>query len=274
MPHSEQEEAAVVAGINQETEPAAAFAVSPGELGRYKRVVLKLSGEVFGGGRVGVDPDVVQSIAREIAEAIRQTGTQVAIVVGGGNFFRGSELKNRGMEQARGDYMGMLGTVMNCLALQDFLEKQGVDTRVQTAITMAQVAEPYIPRKAIRHLEKGRVVIFGAGAGMPYFTTDTTAAQRALEIGAEVVLMAKQGVDGIYDADPKSNPDAVKFDAMTHRELLNRRLRIADSTAVSLCMDNDMPIVVFGLFEGNIGRAVSGAKIGTLVSREDGAPAQ
>jgi uridylate kinase len=170
--------------------------------------------------------------------------------------------------------MGMLGTVMNCLALQDFLEKQGVDTRVQTAITMAQVAEPYIPRKAIRHLEKGRVVIFGAGAGMPYFTTDTTAAQRALEIGAEVVLMAKQGVDGIYDSDPKSNPDAVKFDTMTHRELLNRGLRVADTTAVSLCMDNGMPLVVFGLYDGNIVRAVSGAKIGTLVSREDGAPAQ
>src|SRR5436305_1793038 len=208
MHHSEQEEAAVVAGIHEETDSAAAFAASrgeqhgqaggesqrdpqavqavevgeavqlaglssPGEGGRYKRVVLKLSGEVFGGGKVGVDPDVVQSIAREIAQAIRQTGTQVAVVVGGGNFFRGAELKNRGMEQARGDYMGMLGTVMNCLALQDFLEKQGIETRVQTAITMAQIAEPYIPRKAIRHLEKGRVVIFGAGAGMPYFTTDT-----------------------------------------------------------------------------------------------------
>lgn len=280
-----------MAGIHQETDPAAAFAASAGEQsepseggaggvdasgesGRYRRVVLKLSGEVFGGGKVGVDPDVVQSIAREIAQAIRQTGTQVAVVVGGGNFFRGSELKNRGMEQARGDYMGMLGTVMNCLALQDFLEKQGIETRVQTAITMAQIAEPYIPRKAIRHLEKGRVVIFGAGAGMPFFTTDTTAAQRALEIGAEVVLMAKQGVDGVYDADPKSNPDAVKFDAMTHRELLNRGLKVADSTAVSLCMDNDMPIVVFGLYDGNITRAVSGAKIGTLVSREDGSLSQ
>jgi uridylate kinase len=280
-----------VAGIRQETDPAAAFAAHPGdpspqgeagpegesaspENGRYQRVVLKLSGEVFGGGRVGVDPDVVQAIAREIAQAIRQTGTQVAVVVGGGNFFRGAELKNRGMEQARGDYMGMLGTVMNCLALQDFLEKQGVDTRVQTAITMAQVAEPYIPRRAIRHLEKGRVVIFGAGAGMPYFTTDTTAAQRALEIGAEVVLMAKQGVDGIYDADPKSNPEAVKFDAISYRELLSRGLKVADSTAVSLCMDNGMPLVVFGLVDGNIARAVSGAKIGTLVSREDGALAQ
>ncbi len=256
-----------MAGI-QDTDPAAAFPAQQGEPALYKRVLLKLSGEVFGGGKVGVDPDVVQAIAREIAQAIRQTGTQIAIVVGGGNFFRGAELKHRGMEQVRGDYMGMLGTVMNCLALQDFLEKQGVETRVQTAITMAQVAEPYIPRRAIRHLEKGRVVIFGAGAGMPFFTTDTTAAQRALEIDAEVLLMAKQGVDGVYDADPKTNPDAVKFDTLTHREALSRGLRVADTTAVSLCMDNNLPIVVFGLYEGNIARAVSGAKIGTLVSRD------
>jgi uridylate kinase len=243
--------------------------------GRYHRVVLKLSGEVFGGGRVGVDPDVVQAIAKQIAEAVGETGTQVAVVVGGGNFFRGAELKNRGMEQARGDYMGMLGTVMNCLALQDFLEKQGVETRVQTAITMAQVAEPYIPRKAIRHLEKGRVVIFGAGAGMPFFTTDTTAAQRALEVGAEVVLMAKQGVDGIYDSDPKTHPDAVKFETLSYREFLNRDLKIADATAISLCRDNKLPIVVFGLEgDGNLGRAVGGAKIGTLVSGEEGVPAQ
>ena len=168
----------------------------------YERVLLKLSGEVFGGGRIGVDPDVVNTIAAEIAEVVR-SGVQVAIVVGGGNFFRGAELQQRGMERARADYMGMLGTVMNCLALQDFLEKQGVPTRVQTAISMGQVAEPYIPRRAIRHLEKGRVVIFGAGAGMPYFSTDTVAAQRALEVGAEVILMGKQGVDGVYDADPQ-----------------------------------------------------------------------
>jgi uridylate kinase len=245
------------------------------EPGRYHRVVLKLSGEVFGGGRVGVDPDVVQAIARQIADAVRSSGTQVAVVVGGGNFFRGAELKHRGMEQARGDYMGMLGTVMNCLALQDFLEKQGIETRVQTAITMAQVAEPYIPRKAIRHLEKGRVVIFGAGAGMPFFTTDTTAAQRALEIGAEVVLMAKQGVDGIYDSDPKTNPDAVKFETLDYREFLNRDLKIADATAISLCRDNRLPILMFGLEgEGNIGRAVAGAKIGTLVTAVEGLPAQ
>ena len=171
----------------------------------YRRVLLKLSGEVFGGGRVGVDPDVVNGIATEIADVVR-SGVQVAIVVGGGNFFRGAELQQRGMDRSRADYMGMLGTVMNCLALQDFLEKQGVETRVQTAITMGQVAEPYIPRRAIRHLEKGRVVIFGAGAGMPYFSTDTVAAQRALEIGAEVILMGKQGVDGVYDSDPNTTP--------------------------------------------------------------------
>ena len=241
----------------------------------YRRVLLKLSGEVFGGGRVGIDPDVVQSIARQIAEAQRATGTQIAVVVGGGNFFRGAELKIRGMDQARGDYMGMLGTVMNCLALQDFLEKQGVETRVQTAITMSQVAEPYIPRRAIRHLEKGRVVIFGAGAGMPFFTTDTTAAQRALEIGAEVVLMAKQGVDGIYDSDPKKNPDAQRFDVIDPREFLVRGLKVIDAAAVSLCGDNKLPLLAFELeTEGNIGRAVAGEKIGTLVCRVDDVDAQ
>jgi uridylate kinase len=249
----------------------------PEELSKspYQRVLLKLSGEVFGGGNVGIDPDVVQSIARQIAEAQRATGTQIAVVVGGGNFFRGAELKNRGMDQARGDYMGMLGTVMNCLALQDFLEKQGVETRVQTAITMSQVAEPYIPRRAIRHLEKGRVVIFGAGAGMPFFTTDTTAAQRALEIGAEVVLMAKQGVDGIYDSDPKKNPGAQRFDVIDPREFLVRGLKVIDAAAVSLCGDNKLPLLAFELeTEGNIGRAVAGEKIGTLVCRVDDVDAQ
>src|SRR6266566_3620531 len=176
----------------------------------YRRVMLKLSGEVFGGGKVGVDPDVVQSIARQIAEVVR-LGTQVAVVVGGGNFFRGAELSQRGMDRDRADYMAMLGTVMNTLALQDFLEKQGIPTRVQTAITMGQVAEPYIPRRAERHLEKGRVVIFAAGVGMPYFSTDTAAAQRALEIGCEVVLMAK-AVDGVYDADPRTHPNATMYD--------------------------------------------------------------
>ena len=234
----------------------------------YQRVLLKLSGEVFGGGKVGVDPDVVNQIAREIASVVR-SGVQVAIVVGGGNFFRGAELQQRGMDRSRADYMGMLGTVMNCLALQDFLEKQGVETRVQTAIAMGQVAEPYIPRRAIRHLEKGRVVIFGAGAGMPYFSTDTVAAQRALEIGAQVILMGKQGVDGVYDSDPKSNPDAVKFDALSYDEFLTRGLKVADATSVSLCRDNNIDMIVFNLSEeGNIARVVAGEKIGTTVARD------
>jgi uridylate kinase len=234
----------------------------------YDRVLLKLSGEVFGGGKVGVDPDVVQKIAREIASVVR-TGVQVAVVTGGGNFFRGAELQQRGMDRARADYMGMLGIVMNCLALQDFLEKLGVDTRVQTAITMGQVAEPYIPRRAIRHMEKGRVVIFGAGAGMPFFSTDTVAAQRALEIGAQIILMGKRGVDGVYDADPKLDQDAVKFDHLTYDEFLTRGLKVADATAVSLCRDNNINMVVFNLsVEGNIARVVKGEKIGTTVSRD------
>jgi uridylate kinase len=234
----------------------------------YKRVLLKLSGEVFGGGRVGVDPVVVSGIAAEIADVVR-SGVQVAIVVGGGNFFRGAELQKAGMERARADYMGMLGTVMNCLALQDFMEKEGVPTRVQTAITMGQVAEPYIPRRAVRHLEKGRVVIFGAGAGMPYFSTDTVAAQRALEVGAEVILMGKQGVDGVYDADPHLDPSAVKFDKLSYDEFLTRGLRVADATSISLCRDNHIDMVVFNLSEhGNIARVVQGEKIGTTISRD------
>jgi len=223
---------------------------------------------MFGGGTIGIDPDVVATIARQIADVVR-TGVQVAVVIGGGNFFRGHQLQERGMDRARADYMGMLGTVMNCLALQDGLEKQDIETRVQTAITMGQIAEPYIPLRAVRHLEKGRVVIFGAGAGMPYFSTDTTAAQRALEIGADVVLMGK-GVDGVYDADPKTHPDAVMFDAVSYDEVLRRGLKVADATAFSLCMDNKMPIIVFNLLdEGNIARAVRGETIGTLVSTED-----
>jgi uridylate kinase len=231
---------------------------------RPRRVVLKLSGEVFGGGAVGVDPDVVQGIARQIATVIRR-GIQVAVVVGGGNFFRGAELQKRGMDRNRADYMGMLGTVMN--ALQDFLEKEGIETRVQTAITMAQVAEPYIPLRAIRHLEKGRAVIFGAGAGMPYFSTDTVTAQRALEIHADVVLMSKNGVDGVYTADPRVDPDAQKLDTITFQELLQRGLRVADQAAFSLCEENNLPMLVFGA-EGDdtIIRAVSGEKIGTLIT--------
>ncbi len=234
--------------------------------GVYQRVLLKLSGEAFaGGGGMGVDPPVVRSIAAAIADVVA-TGVQVAVVVGGGNYFRGAELTEQAMDRPRADYMGMLGTVMNCLALQDFLEKQGIDTRVQTAIAMGQVAEPYVPRRAIRHLEKGRVVIFGAGLGVPFFSTDTCAAQRALEVGAQCVLMAKQ-VDGVYDSDPRTNPDAVRFDSLTYSEVLERRLKVADATAISLCMDNRMPIVVFDVFaEGGIARAVRGEKIGTLVS--------
>ena len=232
----------------------------------YKRVLLKLSGEVFGGGKVGVDPDVVQTVAKEIA-AVVEAGVQVAVVTGGGNFFRGAELQNRGMDRARADYMGMLGIVMNCLALQDFLEKLGVDTRVQTAITMGQVAEPYIPRRAIRHLEKGRVVIFGAGMGLPFFSTDTVAVQRALESRCDVVLVAKNGVDGVYSADPKKDPTAVKYDELTYAEAIAQGLRIMDQTAFALCGENKLPMVVFGMEpEGNILRVVQGEKIGTLVS--------
>jgi uridylate kinase len=233
---------------------------------RFRRVVLKLSGEVFGGGAIGVDPDVVQAVARQIATVVRQ-GIQVSVVVGGGNFFRGAELQIRGMDRPRADYMGMLGTVMNCLALQDFLEKEGIDTRVQTAISMAQVAEPYIPRRAIRHLEKGRVVIFGGGAGMPYFSTDTVAAQRALEIHADVVLMSKNGVDGVYTADPRTDPAARKLDTVTFAEALRQGLRVVDAAALSLCGENSLPMLVFGA-EGpdTIVRAVSGEKIGTLIT--------
>jgi uridylate kinase len=239
----------------------------PGTRGSYRRVLLKLSGEVFGGEKgIGVDPDVLADVAKQIHAVVRE-GVQIAIVVGGGNFFRGAELSERGMERSRADYMGMLGTVMNCLALQDFLEKEGVDTRVQTAITMGQVAEPYVPRRAIRHLEKGRVVIFGAGAGMPFFTTDTVAAQRALEVGAEVLLLAKSGVDGVYNADPRKDSLATKYDTISYDEVLQKSLAVADAAAFSLCRENSLPIVVFDLLTaGNIGRAVRGEKIGTLVA--------
>jgi len=233
----------------------------------YKRVLLKLSGEVFGGAKgIGVDPDVVHDVASQIAEVVRG-GTEIGIVVGGGNYFRGAELQQRGMDRARADYMGMLGTVMNCLALQDFLEKEGIDTRVQTAITMGQVAEPYIPRRAIRHLEKGRVVIFGAGAGMPFFTTDTVAAQRALEVSAEALLLAKSGVDGVYSADPKKDPSAVKYQTVSFDDVLSKSLAVADAAAFSLCRENKLPIVDFDLKnKGNIARAVRGDSVGTLVS--------
>ncbi len=232
---------------------------------KKRRVLLKLSGEAFGGGQLGVNPDVVSALAKEIALAAQDV--EIAIVVGGGNFFRGAELSQRGMDRGRADYMGMLGTVMNALALQDFLEQAGAATRVQSAISMTQVAEPYIPRRAERHLEKGRVVIFGAGAGLPYFSTDTVAAQRALEISADVVLVAKNGVDGVYTGDPRKDDSASKLEHVTYQEALVRGLKVVDSTAFSLCMDNSMPMVVFGMEPaGNVTKAIRGESIGTLVS--------
>ncbi|WP_066519706.1 UMP kinase [Curtobacterium ammoniigenes] len=230
-----------------------------------RRVLLKLSGEAFGAGSLGVNPDVVARLAREIATVAADV--EIAIVVGGGNFFRGAELSQRGMDRGRADYMGMLGTVMNALALQDFLEQAGAQTRVQSAIAMTQVAEPYIPRRAERHLEKSRVVIFGAGAGLPYFSTDTVAAQRALEIGASEVLVAKNGVDGVYSADPKKDPTAQKLDHVTYQDALVRGLKVVDATAFSLCMDNGMPMHVFGMEgDGNVAAAIRGERIGTIVS--------
>ncbi|MFC7790440.1 UMP kinase [Microbacterium sp. MAHUQ-60] len=230
-----------------------------------RRVLLKLSGEAFGGGQLGVNPDVVGQIARDIAAAVDRV--EVAVVVGGGNFFRGAELSQRGMDRGRADYMGMLGTVMNALALQDFLEQAGAATRVQSAISMTQVAEPYIPLRAERHMEKGRVVIFGAGAGLPYFSTDTVAAQRALEIGAQEVLVAKNGVDAIYTADPHKDATAERIERVTYRDALQRGLKVVDSTAFSLCMDNAMDMRVFGMEPaGNVTRALLGEPIGTLVT--------
>ena len=233
----------------------------------YHRIMLKLSGEMFGGSRgIGVDPDVVANLASQI-KAVVDAGVQVAVVIGGGNFFRGAELSERGMDRDRADYMGMLGTVMNCLALQDFLEQAGVDTRVQTAITMGQVAEPYIPLKAIRHLEKGRVVIFGAGAGMPYFSTDTVSIQRSLEIHCDEVVMGKNGVDGVYTSDPRKDADAKRFATLSYNRALVDNLAVMDAAALSMARDNRKRIRVFGLEEaGNVTRALLGEEIGTLVS--------
>jgi uridylate kinase len=245
---------------------SAPTAFQPADDRGYHRVLLKLSGETFGGGKVGVDADVVRGIAEQLAEVVAK-GAQVAVVMGGGNFFRGAELSQAGMDRTKADYMGMLGTVMNCLALQDFCEKAGLQTRVQSAITMGQVAEPYIPRRAIRHLEKGRVVIFGGGAGMPYFSTDTVSAQRALEIKCDAVLMSKNGVDGVYDKDPRVHPEARKIDQLTFDEAIQQGLRVVDQAAFSLCQDNKLPMVVFGMEgEGNITRALQGERIGTLVT--------
>ena len=243
-----------------------------GEASRYDRVVLKLSGEVFADAATGsgIDAAVVQRIAEEVAAANTELGVEIAVVVGGGNIFRGMPGAERGMDRARADYMGMLATVINALALQDALEGVGQATRVQTAITMAQIAEPYIPRRAIRHLEKGRVVVFAAGTGNPYFTTDTTAALRAAEIGAAAILKGTHsGVDGVYSADPRRDPSAVKLTQVTHFEVLNRRLQVMDSTAITFCMDNQLPIMVFDVSApGNIHRALLGEPIGTLVRSE------
>ena len=238
---------------------------TPSAAPHRRRVLLKLSGEVFGGGRVGIDTAVVRKFAEQIASTVGQAET--SIVVGGGNFFRGAELSSAGLDRSRADYMGMLGTVMNSLALQDILEQSGVDTRVQSAIEMAQVAENYIPRRAIRHMEKDRVVIFGAGAGLPYFSTETVAAQRALEIGADEVLVAKNGVDGVYTADPKVEPDAEMLTHLTYGEALHRDIRVMDQTAFSLCKDNNVTMRVFGMQgENNVARAILGEEIGTLVT--------
>jgi uridylate kinase len=234
----------------------------------YKRVLLKLSGEEFGGGKLGVDPDVVARIAGEIA-AVSATGTEIAVVIGGGNFFRGAELRQRGMNGVRADYMGMLGIVMNCLALQEFLEQRQVVTRVQTAIAMGQIAEPYVPLRAIRHLEKGRVVIFGAGMGLPFFTTDTVAVQRALETHCDAVLFTKNGVDGVYSADPKLDPAATRYDQLTYEEAISRNLRVIDQTAFTMAQENKIDLIVFGLQpEGNVLRVVQGERIGTLVTAD------
>ena len=239
-----------------------------------RRVLLKLSGEAFGGGSVGIDTVVVRRIAGEIKKAV-DAGVQVAIVVGGGNFFRGVELSQAGLARARADYMGMLGTVMNCLALQDFLEQEGQPTRVQTAITMGQVAEPYIPLKAIRHLEKGRVVIFGAGAGMPYFSTDTVSIQRAREIHCSEVLMGKNGVDGVYSADPRKDPSARMYSHLSYTTALVDNLAVMDASALSMARDNHLPIRVFGLEGvGNVTKVLEGERIGTLVSDADSEFAQ
>jgi uridylate kinase len=236
---------------------------------RWDRVVVKLSGALFAGTEpLGISPDVVAHLAEEIVATVA-IGVQVAAVVGGGNMFRGAALAERGIDRSRADYMGMLSTVINALALQDALEQRGIDTRVQTAITMGQVAEPYIPRRAIRHLEKGRVVIFGAGLGAPFFSTDTAAAQRALEIKAQALLKGTR-VDGVYDADPRIDPGATRFSKLDYGEYLSRGLEVMDATAVSLCRDNKLPVVVFELMEpGNVMRAVRGEPIGTLVSAQE-----
>ena len=234
----------------------------------YKRVLLKLSGEALSGNGQAFDPEGLIGLAEELKE-IQEQGVELAVVVGGGNFIRGKMLAEMGMNRAQGDYMGMLGTVINALAVQNALEQAGVQTRVQTAVHMQEVAEPFILRRAIRHLEKGRVVIFGAGTGHPYFSTDTTAALRASEIGADVILMAKNGVDGVYDSDPKKNPNAKKFDTLNYMDVLNKGLQVMDSTAISMCMDNDIDLIVFNMNErGNILKAIQQTVNGTVITKK------
>ncbi len=247
---------------DETTERAPAGGVAPA----FRRALLKLSGEALMGGReYGVDPKTVLAIAREIV-AVRSAGTELAVVVGGGNFYRGIAVAAEGMDRATADYAGMLATLLNALALQDALERLGADTRVQSAIGVSEVAEPYIRRRAIRHLEKGRVVLFAAGTGNPFFTTDTAGALRALEIGAEAILMAKNGVKGVYDGDPKSDPAARFLPALTHLEAIERGLRVMDTTALSLCMENNLPIYVFELVEGNIRKVAAGENVGTIIA--------
>lgn len=234
----------------------------------YKRILLKLSGEALAGDKQNFDPEILKSLAKQIKE-IQEENVQIAIVVGGGNFIRGKTATEIGIERVQADYMGMLATVINALAIQSSLEQIGIAARVQTAIEMPKVAEPFIGRRAARHLEKGRVVIFGGGTGSPYFSTDTTAALRASELDADVILMAKNGVDGVYDCDPKFNKDAHKFDKLTYMDVLNKNLKVMDSTAISMCMDNNIDLIVFNMNEyGNIKRAVSGEKIGTIIKGE------
>ncbi len=233
----------------------------------YKRVLLKLSGEALSSPGNPFDPQILKALAKELKE-IHDLGVDLAIVVGGGNFIRGKTAESIGIERVQGDYMGMLATVINALAVQGALEQESVPTRVQTAIEMQKVAEPFIVRRAIRHLEKGRVVIFGAGTGNPYFSTDTTAALRASEIGADVILMAKNGVDGVYNADPKTHPEAIKYDALTYMDLIQEGLQVMDTTATSMCMDNDIDLVVFNMNKpGNILKAVRGEITGTIISK-------
>ena len=234
----------------------------------YKRVLLKLSGEALSSPTAAFDPEILKRLAKELKE-VQKLGVELAIVVGGGNFIRGKMLAEMGMNRAQADYMGMLGTVINALAVQNALEQEGVQTRVQTAVEMQKVAEPFILRRALRHLEKGRIVIFGAGTGSPYFSTDTTAALRASEIDADVILMAKNGVDGVYDSDPKKNPNAKKYDTLNYMDVLNKGLQVMDSTAISMCMDNDIDLVVFNMNEpGNIVKAVRREVNGTTITKK------